>query len=797
MNRRFQPDTKERTRDANKPAARRLCALLVLLLTLPLDAAQNNVSPAGPAASVKPLIGTGGDPDDGIDLFPGAARPFGMVQLSPDTEDHGFGYHYIQAKIKGFSMTHMSGPGCANEGEVFFTATAGPIVTQFMDYETPFSHSRETAAPGYYQVQLLEWGINAELSATERTGVARFTYPAGKVANVIVPISHTLNETAGASIHVVGDRRIEGYVEDHAFCRMKPTFKVYFVMLFDRPFSSFGTWTGQDSNSPHKVVESGRTAEQSGQQGSIGAYASWAAEKQAQTITAKIGISYVDVAGAEKNLEAEAASSDFAAIRRDAERAWNKELSTIEVSGGSADRQIVFYTALYHSLLMPSLHDDADGRYLGFDGKVQTIAAGHHLYANFSGWDVYRSEIPLLAMVVPQRMQDMAQSIVLMYEQGGWIGRWPQINVYTNDMVGSPLSIALATAWLDGLHGFDMKTAWEGMLKDATEAPPPGRPYRGEEGVEWMNTLHYLPADKIDYGSVSMTQEYSLAYASLYRLAAALGKTSDAKRMYDRALYYRNLFDPEDKFFRPRNADGTWVPGFNPSQDSHGFVEGTGWHYQSFAPADLAWLVKAVGQQRFNSRMTEFFHYPVPGWYAQYYDSYNETDLQAPFVFNFSGEPWETQRVVRRILGENYFDAPDGIPGNDDCGAMSSWAVLSMMGIYTVDPASLAYELTSPVFPRIVLHLKAPYSGTNFTITTTQNPEATPYIQSVMLNGRQHTRNWISYHDITAGGTLNFTLGSTPNKQWGSAAEDAPTSLSDTPATHPGMTLDREQSREH
>jgi len=786
MDRHFQPGKKVSVPCANHLAGRSLCTLLVLLLTLSgsVADAQNSTSPAGPASSVNPLIGTGGDPNDGIYLYPGAVRPFGMVQLSPDTEDHGYGYHYIQNTLKGFSMTHLSGVGCANQGDVFFTATTGPIVTQVSDFQTPYSHKSETASPGFYQVQLLEWGINAELSATERTGAARFTFPAGKVANILVPISHTLNDTAASSIRVVGDRRIEGFVENHLFCNRTPTYKVYFVMQFDRPFTSFGTWFGKwvdDQDRGGTVVEGGRATEQTTHQQSTGAYASWAASQQPQSVTAKIGISFVDVAGAEKNLQAEAVGRDFATIRRDADRAWNKELSTIEVSGGSPERRTVFYTALYHSLLMPSLFDDADGRYLGFDSKIHTIPTGHHVYANFSGWDIYRSEMPLLSMIEPQRMQDMAQSVVLMYEQGGWIDRWPQINLYTEDMDGSPLSIALATAWLDGLHGFDMKTAWEGMLKDATKAPPPDRQYVGEEGVEWMNTLHYLPADKVTYGSVAMTQEYTLAYASLYRLAVALGKTNDAKRMYDRALYYRNLFNPEDDFFRPRNADGTWVPGFNPAQDSHGFVEGTGWHYRSFAPADIGWLVKTFGQEHFNASMTEFFDYPVPGWYGHYYNPYNETDLQAPFVFNFSGQPWKSQQVVRRVLKENYTDTPDGVPGNDDCGAMSSWAVLSMMGIYSVDPPSLAYELVSPVFPKVVVHLQTPYAGTAFTITTTKSPDTTPYIQNVTLDGRAHHRNWITFHDITDGGTLHFDLGATPNRQWGSAAQDAPPSLSDAP----------------
>lgn len=761
-------------------------AFVVFLLTLGVHTshALNAHANASPVASVDPLIGTGGDPENGANLYPGAVRPFGMVQLSPDTEDHGYGYHTVQSWIKGFSMTHLSGVGCANQGDVFFTATTGPMVTQVSDYQTPYSHSSESASPGYYQVQLLQWGINAEVTATERTGVARFTFPAHQSANILLPISHTLNRTAAASIRVVGDRRIEGFVENHLFCNRTPTYKVYFVMEFDRPFNSFGTWFGKwvDGQDRGGLVAPGsRSAEQTSYEQSTGAYATWAPADRAQAITAKIGISYVDVAGADKNLQSEASGSDFNGIHEASTSAWDKELRTIEVSGGSDKNRTVFYTALYHSLLMPSLFDDADGRYLGFDGKIHSVPTGHHIYANFSGWDIYRSEVPLLAILEPQRMQDMAQSVVLMYKQGGWIDRWPQINLYTEDMDGSPLSIALATAYLDGLHGFDMDTAWEGMLKDATEAPPSGRPYVGEEGIEWINKLHYLPADKVTYGSVAMTQEYSLAYASLSRLATALGKTADATHLYDRALYYRNVFDLEDKFFRPRNADGTWVQDFNPAQDSHGFVEGTGWHYRSFAPADLGWLVKSFGQERFNAAMTEFFNYSSPGWYGQYYNPYNETDMQAPYVFNFSGQPWKSQQIVRRILKDNYTDAPDGVPGNDDCGAMSSWAVLSMLGIYSVDPASLAYELVSPVFPKAVVHLHSPYPGRAFTITTDNHPDTMPYIQSVTLDDQPHSRNWIAFHNISDGGALHFDLGTVPNYKWAATPEDAPPSLSDTP----------------
>lgn len=756
----------------------RSAALLALICMASALIAQ--MPPAqDPVASVDPLIGTSDGPGGGINLFPGATTPFGMVQLSPDTEDHGYGYHYNQFDIHGFSMTHMSGSGCPNEGDVFFTATTGPVLTQIQDIESPYSHSMETAAPGYYQVQLLGWDIDARLSATDHTGIAQFSFPAGKAANILVPISHTLNDTAATEIHVVGDRQIEGFVVNHAFCSDKQTYKVYFVMTFDRPFSSFGTWSGPTYAGPATVTAESRSAEQSTHQGSTGAYATWAPSAQPQTVTVKIAISYVDPQGAENNLKAEAAGKSFSQIRHDAQEAWKRELSVLEVSGGSAARRKVFYTALYHSLMMPTIFSDADGRYLGFDGKVHQVASGHHVYANYSGWDIYRSQIPLVAMIQPRRMEDIAQSVVLMYQQGGWIGRWPQFNLYTNIMAGSPLTVALATAWLDGLHGFDMDAAWEGMLKDATQAPPPGKPYVGEEGIDWINKVHYVPNDKVSYGSVSQLQEDGIAYASLYQLAKALGKTDDAKTLYERALYNRNLFNPGDKFFRPRDADGQWMPDFDPSQMDHGFIEGTGWHYQWLEPADLAWVVNAMGRDKFNQRLTEFFNYKFPGWYGQYYNPYNETDLEAPFEFNFSGEPWESQRVVRRVLDENYTDAPDGIPGNDDCGEMSSWAVMSMMGIYSVDPASLAYELVSPSFPKIVLHLHPPYAGKNFTIEAQGAPASGPYIQSVKLNGRSYGKNWIPFQSIASGGALHFALGAKPNTAWGAAPNDAPPSLGD------------------
>ena len=324
-----------------------------------------------------------------MNLFPGATTPFGMVQLSPDAESRGYGYHYYQTVMQGFSMTHMSGPGCPNEGDVFFTPTTGTVLTQVSDFDSTYSHNQESASPGYYQVLLSRWDTNAELTATDRTGFARFTFPAGKAANILVPISHTLNQTAAAEIRITGDHEITGYVENHIFCRNPQTYKVYFAMSLSEPFASFGTWQGDQADGPGKISAGSRAATQTRPGQWIGAYASWPAAPQARTIVAKVGISYVDLAGARNNLKAEAADKSFDEVRREDETAWQKALSVIQVSGGTAQQRTIFYTALYHCLLMPSIFSDADGRYLGFDDEIHHAEPGHLVYCNYSGWDVY------------------------------------------------------------------------------------------------------------------------------------------------------------------------------------------------------------------------------------------------------------------------------------------------------------------------------------------------------------------------------------------------------------------------
>jgi predicted alpha-1,2-mannosidase len=718
------------------------------------------------ASWVDPMIGT----TAGGNVYPGAVAPFGMVQFSPDTRGTGIGYDYGNRIIQGFSLTHMSGVGCDDFGDVFLTPTVGDLKTTADDYQSPYSHRHETAAPGYYRAVLAKPNVTVELTASTHAGMARFRFPAGQAANLLVPIGRTLTYTKAARIQVVGDREIEGQVSSQSFCGAGQFSTVYFVLQLDQPFASCGTFSGAAINA------GGRRIAQVEKQPVVGAYVRFPGTAS-RVVTARIGISFVDAAGARRNLDAEIAGKSFDAVRRETATAWERNLHAVNVAGGTDDQRTVFYTALYHCLLMPNVFSDVDGRYIGFDDKIHAKPRGHEAYANYSGWDIYRNEAALLALVAPDRMQDMCQSIVDMYAQGGWIDRWPQANTYTNVMCGSPLTSFIATAWNAGLHGFDMKTAYEGMFKDATQPAPGGKPYAGESNITWMDKVGYIPDDKEGYGSVSQTEEDCSAYAALASVARSLGKTADAALLLKRALNYRNLFDAETKFLRPRNADGSWQGPFMPTQE-HGYVEGTAWHYRFLAPQDVAGLIRLFGgDDAFDAQLDTFFAYPQPGWSPQFYNPYNETDLQAPFLYDYSGAPWKTQAQVRKLLREVYKTTPDGIPGNDDCGTMSAWCVFSMLGLYPTDPARPVFELCSPIFSRATI---APLAGNGkpFSIVAPDSSAANAYIQSVHIGKNAVTAPCVRRADLVAGGKLTVTLGAAPNKTWGASAAQRPPSLS-------------------
>ncbi|NNM85958.1 MAG: glycoside hydrolase family 92 protein [Phycisphaerales bacterium] len=730
-------------------------------------------------ATVNPFIGTTNEGE----MFPGAVAPFGMVQLSPDTRNHSMGYYWRNPEIYGFSMLHMSGVGCPNGGDVFFTGTTGPVEVAPKDYHSPYSHGDESAHPGFYQVRLLKPNINVELTATVHAGLAKFIFPARQQANILIPISHTLTNTHQAEIQIVSDREIEGMVKSQTFCGSHHFYRVYFVMRFSHRFKSFGTWSGS------KVAANSKFAKQGNwHQSPIGAYVSWPAGP-ARTVTASIGISFVDLAGARNNLATEVGVRDFAQVRHSTSRQWKNVLNRITVSGGTLSDRIKFYTALYHAALMPSVFSDVDGRYIGFDQRIHRLKVGDVQYANYSGWDIYRTEAPLLCLLFPKRMAQMCQSLVRDYRQGGWMPRWPHYNFYTNVMCGSPLTSVICTAYRYGIHNFDVQTAYQAMLKDATQAPPRGKPYAGESNIGYINQVHYDPQDKEGYGAVSQTEEDCYAYSALAELAQDLGKHADAQMLRKRAMYYRNLFDPSTHWMRPRNLDGSWSKPFKPTQ-AHGYIEGYGWQYLWLVPHDVTGLVNLMGRRLFNQRMDLFFRV-VNQWNDTNYNPYNEPDLQAPFLYNWSGKPWKTQSLVRRLCASVYGAGPAAAMigrntgyANDDCGTMASWLIFSMMGFYPVDPASGTFVVCSPVFKTVFIQLHRPYRGHEFTIVARGASASNKYIESMAVDGATQSKCWFDQQVLGHGGTLELKLGARPNRDWGVGAANEPPSLS---VTHPGL----------
>jgi predicted alpha-1,2-mannosidase len=727
-------------------------------------------------AYVNPFIGTA---NTGAE-FPGPVMPFGMVQLSPDTRPRSMGYYYRDSRILGFSMLHMSGVGMNDEGDVFFTATTGSVNMQH--YASSFSHQHESAEVGYYRVRLLKPDVNVELTSARRAGMVRFTFPSGKRANVLIPISHTMTRTRAAHVRIVSRREIEGFVTSRCMAQGSPYYTVYFAMRFSAPFWRYGTWKA------NKGIKSGnrQVTQSEVKRPHVGAYVSWS-PRGPRSITVKIGLSYVSIGGARKNLAEELGGKTFGQIRRAAVRAWDRILHRISIQGGTAEQKMMFYTALYHCLLMPSIFSDVDGRYIGFDDRIHHLRPRQIQYTDYSGWDIYRDEAPLLALVAPGRMQQMCQSLVRDARQGGWMPRWPEANKYTNIMIGSPLTSVVCTAWEYGLHGFNMKEAYRAMFEDATEPAPPNKPYRGETGIDYMNKIHYIPTNRGIGGSVSQTEEDCCAYSALARVAKNMGKTADAQLLRRRAMYWKNLFDPATKFMRPRLENGRWALPFNPAARpftpaAHAYVEGSGCEYQWYVPQDIDGLIQLMGQRRFTQRLDRFFRYITLEWSGRYYNAYDEPDIEAPFLYDYCRQPWKTQELVRRLIRQDYNITPTGLAGNDDCGAMSSWLIFSMMGIYPVEPGYPAFELCSPVFRHVVIYLRSPYRGGEFTISTPKASVRNQYIQSVSFNGKPYWRCWIKQASIVRGGSMVVTLGAKPDWHWGNAPDDRPPSMSSRPS---------------
>jgi predicted alpha-1,2-mannosidase len=681
------------------------------------------------AAHVDPMIGTS---PPGF-VFPGAAVPFGMVQNSPDTrgEFAYSGYLYTDPQIQGFSLVHLSGPGVKKGGDIPFMPTVGPVVsTDPNAYGSPFDHGTEDAQPGYYAVTLAKYATQVELTASTRAAMQRYTFPPSPQSNVIVDVTRSVE-----GVHA-GEIRFNGNTEITGFARGR--YPVYFVAKFDRPFASTGAnWVTFDTTTGNR------------------------------TVTARIGISFVDLEGARRNLEAEAPSFDFAGMRTKAREAWNRELGRVRVTGGTDLERTSFYTALYHAQLHPNVFTDVDGRYLGFDKQVHR-ADGRIQYANFSGWDTYKGENQFLATVQPRRYRDMLLTLLANHREGGRLPRWGEHNFDAGHMSGDPI-IPMIT---DGVCREILSRAEAKDLLDASIA------LAGKRDPN-LAKLGYLP------DRPGTTLEFGGADFALALLADALGDSGEAARRRSASLNYRNILDPETRWIRPRRADGSWHEPFDPT-DETGFQEGNSWQYSWLAPHDARGLYDRMGGDAAAvERLDQFFTAPPEAanqatffgvvYRLPAHAPGNEHDIQVPWMYPFAGQPWKTMSEHDEI--QRIFRAePNGLPGNDDLGGLSGWLAWSMLGLGPVTPGAPFHILGSPVFEKAELR---PDGGTPFTIEAPGASPLRPYVTAATLGGRRLGGAWLYDASLRRGETLRLTTATQPDTTFGTAPAVRPPSASD------------------
>jgi predicted alpha-1,2-mannosidase len=751
---------------------------------------------------VNPLAGTLGA---GFPMV-GGYEPFSMIQPGPDTgyagADDPFtydGYMYEDPTIHGFSLTHFNGAGIHISGDLPFMPTTGAITsTDHTRYASPYDHAREVATPGYYGVTLDRYQVRAEMTAAARAGLMRFTFPSNPRSNLLLAASESLYGSHPAHVDI-GESSLAGWILSRGApncAAQHQCYKLYFDAEFDRPFATFGTWNGGTITPGSRTVESA----------AAGAYVSFDTSVR-QVVQVRVGISYVDAAGATSNLDGEVpAGTSFEAVQRSAHDAWNTRLHDIEVTGGFGDQLQTFYTALFRTLSMPSLFDDVDGRYLGFDDLVHTVAAGHHHYSNLSLWDIYRTQTPLLELIEPTVERDVMLSLLDDYDQGHQlIPRWVQANLDYGIMGGDPGTAILADGVMRGLlRGTDATRAYAAMFHQATTLSPPSRANLGA-----YLRYGYIPEDVSGIGA-AVTQEYAIDDDALLQVAKLYGTAQDVATLTPRTGFWRNLMypgafagDPQGHFVRPRNADGSWA---DPPNDlglpqpwgpefQNGYQEGTGWQYLWAEPQDVAGLAAAEGGRDVTvSRLDGFFSsaldgvpdaVPVTQEYSSLFGVYyigtqytpaNETDLWAAWYYDWLGQPWKTQKVARAEM-QVYNSRPDGLPGNDDAGTMTAWYILAALGIYPTTPGMPVFALNSPTFTRAVIHLGSP--DASFTIRASQATPLDTYVQSTRLDGASLTRTYLTQCELRASGSLDYRLGPTPNPHWGTGPGAAPPSLSD------------------
>ena len=781
--------------------------LLAASVALPMPSAQAKApterETADLAAEVNVFIGT----TNGGNVYPGATLPFGMVAFSPEQtplpgKRFPFaapgGYEWRANGVRGFSLTHVSGTGCAGaSGDIpMMPITTGVEVSPSspqagVQYSALLDHADEHASPGAYAAKLGN-GVDVALGASARTAVGRFAYPEGRPANLLIRTSDSEVGSTASSIHIdSATRTVSGSVTSGNFCgylaedRRESYYTLHFVARFDQPFEVGGTWRDETLSKGAVDGGGGTTYGTRGHPPAGRGAGGWIQFKEGATVSVRVGVSYVDPAGARANLDKESpAGTSLEATQAAARRAWNDILGQVRITGGAGDERTVFYTALYHALLEPNLYSDVDGRYLGFDGKAHRLARHQRAqYANFSGWDVYRSQLQLVTLLDPQRGSDIAQSLLNQAEQNGGVwDRWTHLTGATGVMNGDPSPPSLAAIHAFGGRGFDLERAYASLKRAATVPTEKDLSRRGcpilcvgqRPGLDAWLQLHYMPVDAPGWGTASDTLELVAADFGLSELALAAGDKAGAKLFRERSGWWRNLFNPqatpEGGYLQPRNADGSW-PAFDPASDE-GFVEGSGAQYLWMVPFDPAGLIEKLGgAQVAAQRLDAFFRTPDGGWAVTksgplHAELDNEPSIAAPWLYNFVGQPWKTQDTVRAAMRQIWTNTPQGISGNDDLGQMSSWYVWSALGLYPVYPGRAELAIGSPLFPQVVIERP----GARIEIRARNAAPDAPYVQSLQVDGKASDQAWLTADFVKRGGTLEFDLGKAPDQHWGTQA---------------------------
>ena len=701
---------------------------------------------------VNPFIGTDGPGN----TYPGATVPFGMVQLSPDIGIPGWdriaGYYYQDSIISGFSHLHLTGTGAGDLYDILVMPTNSKFSKRIKENNfkpfSSFSHDKETASPGYYSVDLLDYGIKAELTATERTGIHKYTFPKDNKTEIHIDLGYALNWDSPTETYfnVIDNSTIEGYRKSTGWAKDQ---RVYFVIKVSKPFKTYQLFKNDTLTTSPVIAKSTKI---------ILEYATIEGEQ----IILKTGISSANIEGAHKSLEIEAPDFNFDAIKSKAEEKWEKELRKIEISTNDTTKKHIFYTMLYQSMLAPTLLSDHNSNYKGANDII-TKADDFNRYDTFSLWDTYRAAHPLYTILHPERTSDMINSLLAHYKETGLLPVWSMQGNETNMMIGYHAVPVIVDAYFKGIKNFDIELAFEACIASATD---------NSRQIDEYIELGYVPVgEHHENWSVSKTLEYAYDDWCIAQLAKALGKTEDYNTFLKRSENWRNVYDSQSTFLRPKLKNGEFVKEFIPKEYSPYFCESNAWQYFWSVQHNIEGLTDIIGgKELFEKKLDTMFSLnPLPedklpifstGMIGQYAHG-NEPSHHVAYLYNYIEKPWKTQELVREILETQYKNEPNGHCGNEDCGQMSSWYVFSALGFYPVNPAQGIYAFGSPIIDAATLNLE---NGKKFTIETKNNSSENKYIQFIELNGKTINRNYITHKEIMNGGTLIFTMGNLPNK---------------------------------